>query len=72
MHCDICHMLHYYKPAAARIYFVFTEALEENGILTQKNKKQDSKGEQAYVNINNHYITHYFSSLHFLTGCKAK
>lgn len=72
MHCDICHMLHYYKPAVTRIYFVFTEALEENGILTQKNKKQDSKGEQAYVNINNHYITHYFSSLHFLTGCKAK
>ena len=65
-------MLHYYKPAITRIYFVFTEALEENGILTQKNKKQDSKGEQAYVNMNNHYITHYFSSLHFLTGCKAK
>lgn len=32
----ICHMLHYYKPAVTRIYFVFTEALEENGILTQK------------------------------------
>lgn len=35
-HCDICHMLHYYKPAVTRIYFVFTEALEENGILTPK------------------------------------
>ena len=23
-------------PAVTRIYFVFTEALEENGILTQK------------------------------------
>ncbi len=29
MHCDICYMLHYYKPAVTRIYFVFTEALEE-------------------------------------------
>ena len=61
-------LLTYSKQAEAGIHQKAIQMLLGAG----NNKKQDSKGEQAYVNINNHYITHYFSSLHFLTGCKAK